>query len=44
VRAQVVHGQPISTGYIALMTGYGALYIAALIVAATVVFSRRDFK
>ena len=33
VRAQVVHGQPVSAGYIALMTGYGALYIAALIVA-----------
>jgi Cu-processing system permease protein len=44
VRAQVVHGQPVSAGYLALMTGYGALYIAALIVAATVVFSRRDFK
>jgi ABC-type transport system involved in multi-copper enzyme maturation permease subunit len=44
VRAQVVHGQPVSAGYVALMTGYGALYIGALIVAATVVFSRRDFK
>jgi ABC-type transport system involved in multi-copper enzyme maturation permease subunit len=44
VRAQVVHGQPVSAGYLALMTGYGALYIGALIVAATVIFSRRDFK
>jgi ABC-type transport system involved in multi-copper enzyme maturation permease subunit len=44
VRSQVVHGQPVSAGYIALMTGYGALYITALIVAATMVFSRRDFK
>ena len=44
VRSQVVHGEPVSLGYVALMTAYGALYIAALIVAATVVFSRRDFK
>jgi ABC-type transport system involved in multi-copper enzyme maturation permease subunit len=44
VRAQVVHGQPVSAGYLALMTGYGALYIGGLIVAATVIFSRRDFK
>jgi hypothetical protein len=44
VRSQVVHGQPVSAGYLLLMTGYGALYIAALIVAATMVFSRRDFK
>jgi len=44
VRSQVVHGEPISAGYMALMTGYGVLYIAALIVAATVIFSRRDFK
>jgi ABC-type transport system involved in multi-copper enzyme maturation permease subunit len=44
VRAQVVHGQPVTAGYIALTTGYGMLYIAALIVAAMLIFSRRDFK
>jgi ABC-type transport system involved in multi-copper enzyme maturation permease subunit len=44
VRAQVVHGQAVSTGYVLLMTGYSGLYIGALIVAATLVFSRRDFK
>jgi Cu-processing system permease protein len=44
VRAQVVHGQPVTAGYMALATGYGLLYIAALIVAALLVFSRRDFK
>jgi ABC-type transport system involved in multi-copper enzyme maturation permease subunit len=44
VRSQVVHGQPVSAGYIGLMAGYGALYIAALIVASMVIFSRRDFK
>ena len=44
VRAQVVHGQPVSAGYLALMSGTVRLYIGALVVGATVVFSRRDFK
>jgi ABC-type transport system involved in multi-copper enzyme maturation permease subunit len=45
VRTQVVHGsQPVTAGYMAIASGYGALYIAALIVAAILVFSRRDFK
>lgn len=44
VRAQVVHGQPVTVGYLALMTGYGTVYVAALVCAAIVVFSRRDFK
>ena len=44
VRAQVVHGQPVTAGYIALTAGYGALYVARCIVAATLIFSRRDFK
>jgi hypothetical protein len=44
VRAQVVHGQPITLGYVALMAGYGALYISGLVVAAMLIFSRRDFK
>jgi Cu-processing system permease protein len=44
VRSQVVHGQPVTAGYIALSGAYAGLYIAALIVAATAVFARRDFK
>jgi ABC-type transport system involved in multi-copper enzyme maturation permease subunit len=44
VRAQVVHGQPVSAAYMALSAGYAALYIGGLIVAATAVFARRDFK
>jgi len=44
VRAQVVHGSPVSASYIALSAGYAALYIAALVVAATAVFARRDFR
>jgi ABC-type transport system involved in multi-copper enzyme maturation permease subunit len=44
VRAEVVHGIPVTAGYIALTAGYGLFYIAAVLVAATLVFSRRDFK
>jgi hypothetical protein len=44
VRAQVVHGQPVTVAYMALSAGYAVLYIGALIAAAIAVFSRRDFK
>ncbi len=44
VRAQVVHGQPVPAAFMALTVVYGLLYIAALLVSATVIFSRRDFK
>ena len=44
VRGQIVHGQMVPGSYLALTTGSGALYIAALLVAATLVFSKRDFK
>jgi hypothetical protein len=44
IRAQVVHGDPITAGYMALVTGYGLLYVGALLTAATVIFSRRDLK
>jgi ABC-type transport system involved in multi-copper enzyme maturation permease subunit len=44
VRAQVVHGESVTAGYIALTAGYGALYVAALLVVSTFIFSRRDFK
>jgi Cu-processing system permease protein len=44
VRAEVVHGQPIGIGYLALAAGYGLLYTAALITMATFIFSQRDFK
>ena len=44
VRSQVVHGQPVSAGYLLLMTGYGALYISALLVVSTLIFNRRDFE
>jgi ABC-type transport system involved in multi-copper enzyme maturation permease subunit len=44
VRGQVVHALPVPFGYIALTTAYGAIYIAVLLTAATLIFSRRDFK
>lgn len=44
VKAQVVHAQPVSAGYVALALGYGLVYITALVIAAMFVFSRRDFK
>jgi ABC-type transport system involved in multi-copper enzyme maturation permease subunit len=44
VRAQVVHGLPVTSGYIALSVAYTGLYVTALIIAAATIFSRRDFK
>jgi len=44
IRSQVVHGQPVSAGYLALTTAYGLAYISILIVASSLIFSRRDFK
>jgi len=44
VKAQVVHGQPVTWGYMAMTSGYALAYIAALLVLAVWIFSRRDFK
>jgi ABC-type transport system involved in multi-copper enzyme maturation permease subunit len=44
VKTQVVHAQPVPLGYIAVTSAYAALYIAVLLVAAAVIFSRRDFR
>ena len=44
VKTAVVHGLSVPWGYLALTTGYGILYIAVLLVIATLIFSRRDFK
>ncbi|HEX6973706.1 MAG TPA: ABC transporter permease subunit [Vicinamibacterales bacterium] len=44
VKTQVVHALPVTAGYVAASAAYAALYIAALLLAATVIFSRRDFK
>jgi ABC-type transport system involved in multi-copper enzyme maturation permease subunit len=44
VRSSVVHGIPVTAGYLAISTLYAVVYAAALLVAATFIFSRRDFK
>jgi Cu-processing system permease protein len=44
VKAQVVHGQPVAASYMGLTIAYGLAYITALVVAAMLIFSRRDFK
>jgi ABC-type transport system involved in multi-copper enzyme maturation permease subunit len=44
VKTAVVHGFPVPAGYIVLTIGYGLLYIAVLLIGATIIFSRRDFK
>ena len=44
IRAEVVHAQPVTLGYVALTTGYAAAYIGALLLGAMFIFSRRDFK
>ena len=44
VTAQVVHGLPVTAGYMALNFAYAMVYIAILLVAGAVVFSRREFK
>jgi Cu-processing system permease protein len=44
VKIQVVHGFPVSAGYLLSTAGYGGAYIAALLLGATVIFSKRDFK
>jgi ABC-type transport system involved in multi-copper enzyme maturation permease subunit len=44
VKTAVVHGLPVSAGYLAITTAYGLLYITMLLFVATVIFSRRDFK
>jgi Cu-processing system permease protein len=44
IKAQIVHGLALPSGFIALTLVYAALYTAALLVAAVALFSRREFK
>jgi len=44
VTAQVVHGLPVSAGYMAATIGYGLVYIAMLLIGGALIFARRDFK
>jgi len=44
VKLAVVHGINVPGSYIAATAGYAALYVAALLFGAILIFSRRDFK
>ncbi len=44
VKADVVHGQAVATGYMATTALYAVLYIVMLLIIAMYVFSKRDFK
>jgi ABC-type transport system involved in multi-copper enzyme maturation permease subunit len=44
VKLAVVHGAPVGDGYMLWTTAYAAVYIAALLFGACLIFSRRDFK
>lgn len=44
VKAQVVHGLALPSGFVAFTLSYAALYIVALLVASVTVFSRREFR
>mgnify|MGYP001317808940 CR=1 FL=1 len=44
VKAQVVYGLPVGARYMALTSAYGVAYLALTLLAAVMVFSRRDFK
>lgn len=44
IKEQVAHGVPVPWEYLALNTVYALLYVAALILAAVAIFSRRDFR
>jgi ABC-type transport system involved in multi-copper enzyme maturation permease subunit len=44
VKMQVVHGLPVAWPYVATTVAYGFVYVALLLTAGVVIFSRRDFK
>jgi ABC-type transport system involved in multi-copper enzyme maturation permease subunit len=44
VKAQVVHGLAVPAAYVLTTVAYGVVYVSLLLVAAVLVFSRRDFK
>lgn len=44
VKAEVVHGMPVSLRHVGLTLAYAAVYITTLLTAAVAIFRRRDFK
>jgi ABC-type transport system involved in multi-copper enzyme maturation permease subunit len=44
VKAEVVYGAPVAASHVVLTLGYAVVYVTALLLAAMVIFRRRDFK
>ena len=44
VKAEVVHGIPVSPSHVLLTLAYAGVYIAILLLASMAIFRRRDFK
>jgi ABC-type transport system involved in multi-copper enzyme maturation permease subunit len=44
VKGRVAYGLEVSARYISLVTLYGFLYIAILLILSGIIFQRRDFK
>ena len=44
VKAQVVHGLPVSLEFIGMTLAYGVIYTAAVLTATIAIFNRRDFQ
>jgi ABC-type transport system involved in multi-copper enzyme maturation permease subunit len=44
VKAEAVHGVPVSASHVGLTLAYAVVYIAMLLVGAIAIFRRRDFK
>ena len=43
IKAQVVHGLAVPSGFVAYTLAYGVLYVVAVVIAAITAFSRREF-
>jgi hypothetical protein len=44
IKLQVVHAQAVPVSYLGLTALYGFTYIGLVLVAAVIIFSKRDFK
>ena len=44
VTSRIVHGLPVTAGYMAVTIAYGLVYVAMLLILGVTAFSRRDFK
>jgi hypothetical protein len=44
IKAEIVHGMPVSSAHVAFTLAYAALYIGMLLLGAIAIFRQRDFK